>query len=229
MSNTKEVLYFGDSSEGEEAIYRANSIQIAINSLKESENLLYITSFILLEIGQSIIEDRGVTDLYKQKKRKIMLRNDIIKNINEQYDHDTISELLSLRSKAKRSRIYNRKIGYFYKNHRNSVEYFRTTIRLFDQLDNLKMKFYQGEFNNIEEIKECSRQYFPLVYCPECDRIDIEYDLMNASNFKKLSSDHFEKNLKSCKDIKEWFAHLINSLDLSTTDREMTEVYLHQI
>ena len=50
---------------------------------------------------------------------------------------------------------------------------------------------------------------------------------MNTSNFKEICFKHFEKNLKSCKDIKEWFAHLINSLDLSTTDREMTEVYLH--
>jgi hypothetical protein len=65
---TKSKLYIGDSSEEEDIHYSKKKItENLVKIQKEKQSLL--SSFILEEIAQSILEDNKVVESYKSKKK----------------------------------------------------------------------------------------------------------------------------------------------------------------
>ena len=76
-------LYVDDSSDEEEVVYSKDKIEKQVNSLFSSENNQYISSYILQEISQSIIENSEARKLYLKRKKEIINKNQIISRKNK--------------------------------------------------------------------------------------------------------------------------------------------------
>ena len=108
MSKTLCKLYLGDSSDDDETSFTTQSIHNKLELLKNSKNVLFASSFLLLEISQSIIESKEVRIVYNKKIKQLMKENKTIKKINqEKFTNENVSEILVLTSEPYRYMKYS--------------------------------------------------------------------------------------------------------------------------
>ena len=90
--------------------------------MKNSKTVLFASSFLLLEISQSIIESKEVRIVYNKKIKQLMKENKTIKKINqEKFTNENVSEILVLTSEPYRYMKYSSILDNYYKHNTDAI------------------------------------------------------------------------------------------------------------
>ena len=226
MSKTLCKLYLGDSSDDDETSFTTQSIHNKLELLKNSKNVLFASSFLLLEISQSIIESKEVRIVYNKKKKQLMKENKIINEINqEQFTNEKVSEILVLTSEAYRYTKYSPILDNYYKHNTDAIEDFCKEINLCECLYHFKADYFTNQFMNMSEFEKSVELYFPIKYCSNYKTRD--YNLAFSKRSSITFKQYFLALVKECQKNKNWFAYLLNIIAASAKDKMLIETYIH--
>ena len=135
----KSKLYFGDSSDDEELKYDASRIMNNCSNLSWIEPKL-ISSFILEEIGQSILENKKIVDSYHEKLSEIsaVCSPSINLNLNITTKFIFGSHLLDLKQNTNE----NTELQNFYKENLEKIQEFNKNISIIEDIYSWYTKSY---------------------------------------------------------------------------------------
>ena len=112
--------------------YHTKTILNNITQLVKNKRILYISSFVLLEISQSILHNSEVKLLYSKKKK---ILNEKLSQGDDTYRKRVISLYIKLKVNPNDEKIY---IPEFYELNKEAINNFQSQLQLLSELERIR-------------------------------------------------------------------------------------------
>lgn len=156
MANMKKnKLYHGDSSDEEYATYFKDTIIRNINKLSDNQKIKFLSSFILEEVSQSILEDHNILNTYIKKKNSVALNKAVLKYLASEINDTKVDKFLFGQHLIyKQTGSYsNEWLKQFYDNNLEKIKAFKNKIGILQTLNDLQKQVADYKIENFDFTK----------------------------------------------------------------------------